>query len=478
MDIEEFRRHARAFSDWMADYLSAVEEFPVRSQVCPGDLLGQLPPACPEQGEAMETIFADFQEKVLPGMTHWQHPRFFAYFPANSSPPSVLAEMLTAVMAAQCMLWETSPAATEMEVRMTEWLRDLLGLPAAFTGCIQESASAATLCAIVAACEKATAGRFSRDGLAGGPPPVVYTSAEAHSSVEKGARIAGIGARYVRKIAVREDHGMDPAALAGAIREDRAQGRLPVCIVASFGATGLGSFDPLNEIGRIARKEDIFLHVDGAWAGSALILPEVRPLIGGIEFADSFVFNPHKWLFTNFDCSVFYMRDPRALAGALSLTPAYLESGGVEDIPEFRDWSISLGRRFRALKLWFVLRSYGAEALREKLRAHIAWTERLSGLIRAAPDFALTSEPRLALLTFRYAPQWARSGPELDTVNENLLQRVNDGGRLYLTKTRVNGRVVIRFAIGQLHTEWRHVAEGWEAVQEIARAMTPDGLIT
>lgn len=475
MDSHEFRRHAHAFADWMAGYLATVEDRPVRAQVRPGEILGQLPQACPEQGEAMENIFSDFREKILPGITHWQHPRFFAYFPANSSPPSVLAEMLTATLAAQCMLWETSPAASELEVQVTRWLRDLLGLPESFTGCIQESASAATLCAIVAACERATEGRFSRDGLAGGPPLIVYASEEAHSSVEKGARIAGLGARHVRKIPVRADGGMDAQALAAAIAGDREAGNVPACVAASFGATGLGSIDPLAEIGPLAEAENVYLHVDAAWAGSALILPEVRPLIDGIGYADSFVFNPHKWLFTNFDCSAFYMRDPAGLAQALSVTPAYLESGAGEGIPEFRDWSVSLGRRFRALKLWFVLRSYGAEKLREKLRAHIEWTERLAGLIREAPDFELTSEPRLALLSFRYAPERAAAGAELDALNETLLRRINDGGRLYLSKTRVRGRLVIRFAIGQLYTEWRHVEEGWTAIQEAARALPQPG---
>lgn len=473
MDFEEFRKHAHTFSDWMADYLTSVEEYPVRSQVRPGDILARLPASCPEQGETITSIFADFREKILPGITHWQHPRFFAYFNGNSSPPSVLAEMLTAAMAAQCMLWETSPAATELEMRMTEWLRDLLGLPAAFRGSIQDTGSAANLCAIIAACEKASAGRFSRDGLAGGPPHVVYTSAEAHSSIEKAARIAGLGSTNVRKIPVRGDYGMDPGALSTAIRRDRSEGRVPTCVVASFGATGVGAIDPLREIGPLAEAEDIFLHVDAAWAGSALILPEIRPLIDGIRYADSFVFNPHKWLFTNFDCSAFYMRDPSVLTGALALTPSYLESKSDDGIPEYRDWSIGLGRRFRALKLWFVLRSYGAEGLREKLRNHIAWTQRLAALIGAAPDFQLTTEPRLALLSFRYAPEWAAHGADLDKLNEALLERINDDGCIYLTKTRADGRLVIRFTIGQTYTAWRHVEEGWARIQQIARSMPP-----
>ncbi len=468
MDSEEFRAHAHAFADWMADYLASVEDYPVRSQVAPGDIAAQIPSACPESGESMETIFADFQQKILPGVTHWQHPRFFAYFTANSSPPSVLAEMLTATLAPQCMLWETSPAATELEERMMTWLRDLLGLPTEFKGCIQDSASASNLCGILAGCERASSGQVAREGLAGGPPLVVYTSAEAHSSVEKGARIAGLGASNVRKIPVRDDYGMDAEALAAAIKQDRADGRVPACIVACFGATGLGSIDPLQAIGRIAQTENIHLHLDGAWAGSALILPEVREKLEGLEYVDSFVFNPHKWLFTNFDCSAFYMRDPSVLVRVLSLTPTYLESLSADETPEYRDWSVALGRRFRALKLWFVLRSYGAEGLRGMVRNHIAWTQHLAALIRDTQDFELATEPSLALLSFRYTPEWARGDDELDTVNEELLRRVNDGGFLYLTKTRADGRIVIRFVIGQTYTTLRHVEEGWACIRETA----------
>lgn len=469
MNIDDFRTHAHVFSDWMADYLAGVEQYPVRSQVKPGDIRSQIPQHCPEQGESMEAIFADFQEKILPGITHWQHPSFFAYFNANSSPPSVLAEMLTATLAAQCMLWETSPASTELEERMSVWLRDLLDLPAEFIGSIQDSGSASNLCAILAACEKASAGRVAQKGLASGPPLVVYASAEAHSSVEKGARIAGIGSENVRAIPVDDNYRMKPTALATAIAEDRAAGKIPACIVACYGATGLGSIDPLDAIGKIAQAEDIHLHVDGAWAGSALILPEVRAAVRGFEYVDSFVFNPHKWLFTNFDCSLFYMRDPSRLVNALTMTPSYLESQSGEDMPEYRDWSVALGRRFRALKLWFVLRSYGAKGLRAKIRNHIQWTEDLAERIRGAENFELATEPNLALLSFRYVPASVTSDAELDQINAELLRRINDGGKLYLTKTRAKGRIVIRFVIGQTYTTWQHVEDGWHHIQEVAQ---------
>ncbi len=468
MQIEEFRRHAHRLVDWMADYLAGVERYPVRSQAAPGELLARLPAGAPERGEPMERIFQDFQQLIMPGITHWQHPSFFAYFPANSSPPAVLAEMLTATLAAQCMLWETSPAAAELEARMMEWLRELIGLPEAFVGSIQDSASTATLLALIAAREHASAGRAARSGLAAGAPLTLYTSSEAHSSVEKAARIAGIGAQHVRQVAVDADFALDPDALRAAIRQDRAAGLIPACIVGSFGATGVGAIDPIAELGVIAQAEGLHLHVDAAWAGSALLLPEVRPLLGGLGQVDSFVFNPHKWLLTNFDCSAFFMRDPARLARALSLTPSYLQSRAT-GLPEYRDWSVALGRRFRALKLWFVLRSYGREALQGMLRRHIEWTARLAERINEDPRFELVTGPKLALLTFRLrTPDGQSSTGALDALNEQLLQQVNDGGRLYLTRTRVHGGVVIRFVIGQTYTEWRHIEEGWRTIQEEA----------
>jgi len=471
VDIEEFRAQAHRFSDWMASYLAGIERYPVRSQVAAGQILKLLPESCPNGGESMDAIFADFERSIMPGITHWQHPRFFAYFSANSSPPSVLAEMLTATLGAQCMLWETSPAATELELRMMQWLRDLVGLPGEFSGCIQDSASSATLCAILAACNRASAGRFAQEGLAGGPPLVLYTSVDAHSSVEKGARIAGLGAANVRKIACVAEGGMDALALESAIAADRAAGRVPAAIVASFGTTGVGAIDPLADLAAIARRQQVYLHVDGAWAGSALILPEVRALAAGLEQADSFVFNPHKWLLTNFDCSAFFLRNPAELTAVLALTPSYLESAGAAHMPEYRDWSVPLGRRFRALKLWFVLRSYGADGLRELLREHLAWTRRLAQRIEQTPGFVLTTPPRLALLSFRYQPDAALSQAANDALNEALLQGINDSGALYLTKTRHQGRTVIRFMIGQTYTRWHHVEQAWDAIVQTARGL-------
>ncbi|OLD28521.1 MAG: aspartate aminotransferase family protein, partial [Candidatus Rokubacteria bacterium 13_1_40CM_2_70_45] len=364
MDTEDFRRHAHAFVDWMTDYLAGIERYPVRAQVKPGEVAARLGLAPPERGEPMEKIFADFTSVVLPGITHWQHPSFFAYFPANSSPPSVLAEMLTATLGAQCMLWQTSPAATELETRVLDWLRQMVGLPDGFTGVIQDSASSAILCALLTARERATGWRANDEGVAAVGPLRVYCSTETHSATEKGAKIAGLGKRNVRKIAVDDRFAMRPDALDAAIREDRAAGATPMCVVASLGTTGVGAMDPLRPIGEACRRHGVWLHVDAAWAGSALILSEHRGLLDGVEHVDSFVFNPHKWLFTNFDCSAHYVRDPDALVRTLEILPAFLKTRERGHVIDYRDWSVQLGRRFRALKLWFVIRSYGVAELR------------------------------------------------------------------------------------------------------------------
>ena len=354
MDTEEFRRHAHAFVDWMADYMDGVERFPVRAQVRPGEIADRLPDQAPEIGEDMDRIFGDFVDQVMPGITHWQHPSFFAYFPANSSPPSVLAEMLTATLGAQCMLWQTSPAATEMETKILGWLRQMIGLPDGFHGVIQDSASSATLCALLTAREKATDWCANEEGLATQPRLACYVSEEAHSSVEKDVRVAGFGRRSLRKIATDDDLAMDPAALEAEIAADIADGVKPACVVATLGTTGTGAVDPLAAIGAVCRRLGVWLHVDAAWAGSALILPEHRSMIDGIENVDSFVFNPHKWLMTNFDCSAYFVRDSEALVRTLSILPEYLKTASADGIINYMDWSVPLGRRFRALKLWFV----------------------------------------------------------------------------------------------------------------------------
>lgn len=469
MDSETFRRHAHELVDWMADYMAGVEAYPVRPQVTPGSIAGQLPAEPPRDGEAFEDIFRDFKDIILPGMTHWQHPSFFAYFPANTSPPSVLAEMLTATMGAQCMLWQTSPAATELEGRVMEWLARALDLPAGFSGSIQASASEATLSALLMARERATGYASNAEGLVQtGHRLAVYCSEDAHSSVEKGARVAGYGAGMVRKIPADADRAVRLDALEAAIRQDVAAGITPACVVACIGGTGTGGMDDAWAVSQIARSHGAFVHVDAAWAGSALILPEWRHLADGVELADSFVFNPHKWLLTNFDCSAHFVREPEALMRTLSLVPDYLRTSGADGVTDYSNWSVPLGRRFRALKLWFVLRSYGIEGLQAILRRHIELAGKAHDCLRAEPDFEITSPLKLALFTFRHRPEGMAEG-ELDAHNEALLQRLNDTGRVYFTQTRVAGRYVIRFQVGQTNTEARHVEAALDLIREMAR---------
>jgi len=471
MDIEEFRAQAHRMVDWMADYMAGIESYPVRAQVKPGEIAAKLPDGPPAASESMDLIFEDFQRDVMPGMTHWQHPSFFAYFTANSSPPSVLAEMLTATLGAQCMLWQTSPAATEMETKVLDWLRQMTGLPEGFHGVIQDSASGAILCAILTAREQATGWQGNKAGLKNVPRLTAYTSGETHSATEKGIKIAGMGADNLRKLPVDENFAVIPEALERMIVEDKKAGAVPAIVVASIGATGVGAVDPLRRIGEICKKHGVFLHVDAAWAGSAWILPETRWMMDGMEYADSVVFNPHKWMFTNFDCSAHFVRDPDALVHTLTILPEFLKSREQGQVIDYRDWSVPLGRRFRALKLWFVIRSYGVEGLQKMIRAHIGYAAELEGWINGAEDFELVAPRVLALTTFRHHPKGVDDEAELDRLNEALIMRLNDSGKLYLTQTRVNGKYAIRFNIGQTWTERRHVEAAWAEITETAAGL-------
>ena len=465
-DPQDFRRWAHEAADWSADYLDTVAERPVRAQVAPGEVFRQLPSAPPHRGEAMEAIFADLDRIVMPGMTHWQHPRFFAYFPANSSPPSVVAEFVTAALAAQCMLWQTSPAATELETRVLDWLRQMIGLGEGFSGVIQDSASGATLAAILTARERVLGLAGNRDGLAAHPPVRVYASAHVHSSIDKAVRVAGIGDANLVRIPVRGDRfAMDPDALDDAIDADRAAGLLPAAVIACIGGTSIGACDDVASVAEIVRRHGLYLHVDAAWAGSAMICPEFRHLMRGVDQADSFVFNPHKWLFTNFDCSAHFVKDPNALTDTLGIRPPFLRTLGKEGFVDYSEWSLPLGRRFRALKLWFVIRSYGVEALQEMIRRHIAWAKELAALVDGDPAFELVTPPILSLFSFRYAPAGAA---DVDALNQALVERINDDGRIYVTQTRHEEKFVIRFQVGQTSTTRADVMLAWDVIREIA----------
>lgn len=465
LDPEEFRRQAHQLADWMADYLRDVKDLPVVPKVGPGDIRAALPAAAPETGEPFDELFDDFRNLVLPGMTHWNHPGWFAYFPANTSPPSILAEMLTAVLGAQCMSWQTSPAATELEQVVLGWLAGMLGLPEGFTGVIQDSASSATLVALLTARERATDYNFNTDGAAapGARRLTVYASTEAHSSVDKAVKLAGLGLARYRRIAVDEKFALDPRALEKAMVRDVDEGLIPCAVVGVVGTTSSTAVDPLRRIGGLCRRFGAWFHVDAAYAGSAAILPERRSILDGIELADSFVFNPHKWLFTNFDCSAYFVRDRQALLRTFSMTPEYLKTAHDEEVVNFRDWGIQLGRRFRALKLWFVIRSFGVQGLREKLRGHIALAESFARRVEEHPHFELLAPAPFGLVCFRFRPpDTAADDPALDRLNQRLLDRVNADGRVYLTHTRLGGRYTIRLSIGQLNTSAAEVDLVWK----------------
>jgi aromatic-L-amino-acid decarboxylase len=468
MDANTFRRFGHEVVDWVADYLEEVERYPVLSSVSPGEVRGRLPSSPPRTGEPMEAILGDFREIILPGVTHWNHPRFFAYFPANNSGPSILAELLSAGLGVNAMLWQTSPAATELEELVMDWLRQMLSLPASFRGVIQDTASTATLCALLCARERLTDYRINARGFSdwsGQDPLRVYASREAHSSVEKGLKIAGFGAVNLVLVSVDDDYAMDPQDLERRIEEDREKGLRPCCIAATVGTTSSTALDPLRPIGGIAQRYGVWLHVDAALAGSAAVLPEKRWILDGIELADSFVFNPHKWLFTNFDCSAFFCRHPDTLTSTFSILPDYLKTDLDRQVTNFRDWGIQLGRRFRALKLWFVLRYYGVEGIQKMLREHLALAQEFKEWVEESQDFELLAPVPLNTVCFRFHPGGDLSPEELERLNKALLDEVNRSGKIYMTHTRLRDTFCLRLSIGQTQTQREHVVQAWEIIQ-------------
>jgi aromatic-L-amino-acid decarboxylase len=466
MTPEEFRRHGRAVVDWVAGYMERVESLPVLSRVRPGEVRSQLPSDPPEHGEPFEAVLADVERVILPGITHWQSPNFFAFFPANASGPSILGELLSAGLGVQGMLWATSPACTELETHVLDWMARMTALPEAFLsagtggGAIQDSASAAALCAVVAARERATGSASNERGCDG--RLTAYASTQAHSSIEKAVKLAGLGRANLRLIEVDERFAMRPEALEEAVARDAAAGLTPCFVAATLGTTSSNAMDPLPAIGAISKRHGLWLHVDGAMAGTAALCPEFRPLFQGLELADSYCFNPHKWMFTNFDCDCFYVADRRALITALSILPEYLRNAATESgaVIDYRDWQVSLGRRFRALKLWFVIRHYGVEGLRHHVRRHVALAQEFALWVREDPRFELAVEPPLNLVCFRH-----RGG---DAANQALLDALNGSGALYLTHTKLDGKLTLRMSIGQTHTERHHVEAAWERIRRAA----------
>ena len=546
MDKETFRKYGYEIVDWIADYFENVRQYPVRSTAGPGDVKSQLPLHPPEEGEDMSAIWKDFNNIILPGMTHWQHPGWFAYFPANNSPASVLGEMLTAGLGAQCMSWETSPAATELEEVVMDWLRQMIGLPEGFRGVIQDTASTATLTALLTAREVATDFNCNEKGLyrhqgnseirtsshnAGNGPgeetetahyrhkeihdeqqgqsptqqdhsltehsqtPIqqipaqqdhsltehsqsgrpgsgrvlrVYASSEAHSSIEKGVKIAGYGRENLCYVETDEKYAMDPARLEQAIVKDLESGFKPACVIATIGTTSSTAVDPLPEIGRICRKYSLWLHVDAAMAGTAAIIEEKRDMLKGAEFIDSLVFNPHKWMLTNFDCSAYFVRNPDHLIRTMSINPEYLKTSRDEQVNNYRDWGIQLGRRFRALKLWFVIRHYGVNGLKEMVRNHISLAQWFAGCINDSPGFELMAPVSASLVCFRWN-DGRTPEKELDHINRLLLAKINETGEIYLTHTTLSGRYTLRLSVGQRTTQKADVERAWEIIRSSAK---------
>jgi aromatic-L-amino-acid decarboxylase len=462
MDWDSFARWGARIAAWGAGYHRGLRDRRVRAPLTPGTVARALPPAPPEAPEPMAAIWADFERVILPGMTHWQHPRFFAYFPANACPPSMLAEQAAAILAAQCMLWQTSPAASELEGVTLDWLRQAVGLPDGFRGVIQDSASSATLAAVLTMRERALDWAGNRAGLAGAPRLRVYASDQVHSSVDRAVWIAGIGAENLVRIPTAGPRrGMDPAALAAQVAADRAAGFCPAGVIACTGGTATGACDDIAAVVAVARTAGLYTHVDAAWAGSAMICPEFRHLWAGVEGADSVVLNPHKWLGVQFDCAAHFLRAPETLVRTLAIRPDYLQTFGAEGITDYSEWSIPLGRRFRALKLWFVLRAYGLAALRARIRDHVRWAEGLAARLAADPRFEIVTPPVLSLFTFRLR------GAD-DAAQQAFVMRVNDDGRIYVTQTRVAGQTVIRFQVGQFDTTAADVALAGDVLGELA----------
>jgi aromatic-L-amino-acid decarboxylase len=466
MNNQEFRKWGHKVIDWIADYQEKVEQYPVLSQAKPGEVRSHLPPTAPVKGESFSKILRDVDEIIMPGITHWQSPNFFSFFPSNNSFPSILGELLSAGLGVQGMLWATSPACTELETHMMDWLVDVMDLPKHFKsdatggGVIQDSASSAALTALVAARERATNGQQNLTGADGSL--TAYISTQTHSSVEKAVRVAGLGANNLRQIETDESFAMRPDLLEKAISADIAAGKNPCFVAATVGTTSSTAIDPVRKIGEICRHYGAWLHVDGAMGGTAALCPEFRSYFDGLELADSYCFNPHKWMFTNFDCDCFFVADRAQLIRTLSILPEYLRNKATESgaVIDYRDWQIPLGRRFRALKLWFVLRSFGIEELQRRIRNHVEWAKQFAGWVEADRRFELAAPVTLSLVCFRH-----RGG---EAVNQRILDTLNASGKIFFSHTKLNGKYTLRFSIAQTNTELRHVEQAWRLISEAA----------
>lgn len=469
MNWEDFRKRGADAANWAADYHNTLRDRPVRAQTKPGEILASLPLSPPDAAESIDDILSDIDTKIMPGMTHWQHPRFFAYFPANAAPVSALAETYVSAIAAQCMLWQTSPAATELETRVCDWMRQAVGLPETFSGAIQDSASSATLCAVLTMREKTLNWTGNTKGLSGQPTLRIYCSAEVHTSIDRAIWVAGIGEdNLVRIPPAGPTRGMNVAALKQAIARDREAGHLPAGIITCVGGTSAGATDDLDAVMDVAEAEGLYSHVDAAWAGAAMICPEYRDLWQGVARADSMVLNPHKWLGAQFDCTTHFLRDPSELVKTLAIQPEYLKTHGADGIINYSEWSVPLGRRFRALKLWFLMRAHGLDGLRAMIRNHVNWSQGLANRLSQVPGIEIVTEPMLSLFTFRLV---AREGA--DDLNQRFINALNDDGRIYLTQTRIDGALVVRFQAGAWTCTADDIDAAYNVISEFAESTRP-----
>jgi len=469
MPFAEFERWGREVVDWVATYLDEVGEYPVLARVEPGEIRASLPERAPEAPQSMEAILEDFRTLLLPGITHWNHPSFHGYFAVTGSGPGVLAELLAAALNVNAMVWRSSPAGTELEEHVLDWIRNLLGLEAGFSGVIQDTASTSSFVALAAARQRAYP-EVRDDGLFGLQRGRIYASVEAHSSIEKAVLALGFGHRGFRTIEVDDEFRMRPDALRRAIEEDLSEGVRPVAVVATVGTTSTSSPDPVEAIAEIAREYGLWLHVDAAYAGAAAMVPEFRRYFQGWDRADTIVFNPHKWLFTPVDCSVLYMRSPDMVRAAFSLVPEYLRTSEGNSTTNLMDYGLALGRRFRALKLWFVLRYFGAEGIRARIREHVVMARELAGRIETEPEWDLAAPVPFSTVVFRYSPEGI-DGEEQDRRNLAVMDAVNRSGEAFLSHTRLNGRIALRLSIGNLRTRPEHLARTWELLKaEAVRA--------
>lgn len=466
MSPDEFRKYGKQMIDWIADYHENLEKYPVLSPVEPGDIKNQLPDSPPMEGQSMDEIMDDINSILMPGITHWQSPNFYAYFPSNSSGPSVLGDLLSSGLGVQGMLWSTSPACTELETRVMDWLAEMLQLPGQFTsqstggGVIQDTASSAALSAVLAAREQKTGFLTNDAGCTGNL--TAYISTQTHSSLEKAVKIAGIGKNNLRLIDVDENLAMRPELLEEAIKKDLAEGNTPFFVCASVGSTSTNAMDPLQPIGEISRKYKLWMHIDAAMSGTAAICPEHRHFLNGVELADSFSFNPHKWMFTNFDCNCFFVANRAVLIKTLSILPEYLKNKATESgaVFDYRDWHIQLGRRFRSLKLWFVIRHYGIQGLQHHIREHIRMAQEFAEWVNASDDFYLVAPAPLNLVCFRHQSD--------NTFNQKLMETINKRGKMFFSHTVINGQFVLRMCIGQTYTQPHHVRQAWEIINQTA----------